>query len=90
MVGLESLEEKTKPIPVTFPKRAPIEKVYGFDAPEIRGAVPIIEGLRCPNCGAKEAVLERSWIGGLGDVMTVVCEAGCGENGKNYWERSVK
>lgn len=90
MVHIEDLiEEKPKPIPATFPRRAPIEKIYGFDAPEIRGAVLIMEGLPCPNCGAKEAVLERCWIGGLGRVASLVCEAGCGENGKNYWERRM-
>lgn len=80
-------KEKPKLIPVTFPKRAPIEKIYGFDAPKSRGGIPIMEGLRCPNCGAKEAALERHWVGGQGYIVMLICEAGCGENGGNYWER---
>lgn len=74
--------------PATYIRKTihPIEKIYGFNAPEIRGAVPIKENVLCPNCHTINAVLERSWIGGWGYVVSLVCEAeGCG-----YWERSVK
>lgn len=87
MVGWN--KEKPQLIPVTFPKRhSPIAKIYGFDAPHDRGGYIAAgtEWEECPNCHKMTLAEELHWIGGLGYIKTKVCDAGCGVNGKNYWE----
>ena len=64
---------------------APIEKIFGFDAPpaEHRDGVVIAEDQHCPNCKQHSAVLERAHIGGLGTIHRLVCPC-------PYWEWRMK